>query len=522
MIIRQAFQWALRFHISSIAISSFLILIFLFGLPLTLCKAALYEPPGYWAKTFGGDGSDDPHLVIQTSDGGFLVGGLTSSFGEGGDDMWIIKLTKNGGIQWEKAYGRDGDDSLSSAEQTSDGGYIMTGYTGFATAAGADWWVLKLDDQGNIEWQYRYGGSNYDVSIVIHQTRDGGYIVGGVTRSFGDALGDLLVVKLNPDGGIEWQKKYGQDGLERRVEDIPQTTDGGYIMASTVSWPAEPYGAILILRLDETGNIEWQKLLREDETHLDGEGIQQTNDGGYVLLGERSVPDPDDGWKQSLWVVKLTESGDIDWEYSYGTEEEIDIESIMQTRDNGYVIGGAITLPVGIESDAWIIKLGSSGEIEWEKVYGGSGNDQIGSLVQVSDGGYVAAAKTFSFGVVEKDFLVLKVDDEGKLGCCLPGFRYADHNATFAETHAETVATTLTADVIEVDRAETNAVVTNTDATIKELCFIRLYLRQGIVQCLSIAPWIKLMIVAVFLGGASILGFITFRVIRNRQSRETR
>jgi len=187
----------------------------------------------YWAKTYGESGNETAYTIKQTSDGGFIVVGETDSFGVGYRDFLILKLDSNGNVTWQKTYGGtnvDGfyKDTANSIHQTSDGGYIMIGLTGSFGAPVYDILVLKLDSNGDIDWQKRYGGYNSDWSYSILSTSDGGYIVAGGTDSFGAGGKDRWLLKLNSDGGISWQKTYGGSGGNDGAFYIQQTYDRGF------------------------------------------------------------------------------------------------------------------------------------------------------------------------------------------------------------------------------------------------------------------------------------------------------
>jgi len=191
-------------------------------------------PSSHFAMTYGGPGDETAFSVQQTSDGGYIVAGETTSFGAGWlPDFWILKLDENGNVRWQRRYGGTGEDAAASVHQTFDGGYVVAGLTGSFGAGDLDMWVLKLDPEGSIEWQKTYGGGFQDFAISVQQTSDGGYIAGGRTFSFGAGLADLWVLKLDTVGNIEWEKRYGGADFERRVETIRQTWDGGYILAGT-------------------------------------------------------------------------------------------------------------------------------------------------------------------------------------------------------------------------------------------------------------------------------------------------
>ena len=160
----------------------------------------------YWSKTYSGDYEDIVRSVQQTSDGGFIAAANTRSFGVLSQDLWVIKLNENGTVSWQKTYGGSGYSHAYSIQQTSDGGYVVAGYTNSSGAGSFDFWVLKLDENGDISWQKIYGGSNGDSAKSIQQTSDGGYIVTGNTTSFGAGNYDLWVLKLDGNGNVSWQK----------------------------------------------------------------------------------------------------------------------------------------------------------------------------------------------------------------------------------------------------------------------------------------------------------------------------
>ena len=160
-----------------------------------------------WAITYGGSSRDYADSVQQTSDGGYIVRGSTQSFGAGGNDIWILKLSPAGDIEWQKTYGGNYSGEFAhSIQPTNDGGYIVVGETDSFGAGESDIWILKLSPDGDIEWQRTYGGSSSDRASSFLPTNDGGYIIAGYTESFGAGLNDIWILKLSPDGEVEWQR----------------------------------------------------------------------------------------------------------------------------------------------------------------------------------------------------------------------------------------------------------------------------------------------------------------------------
>ena len=222
---------------------------------LFLSFASLYAQ---WAKTYGGSYDERAFSIQQTGDGGCIVAGYTASFGAGSTDAWVLKLNAEGDIEWQKTYGGWNLDRASSIHGTKDGGYTVLGYTVSFGAGLDDIWVLKLDSEGSIEWQRSYGGGNSDFGHSIQQTDDEGYIVAGCTYSFGNGLNDGWILKLDSIGDIEWQHTVGGDQYDC-AHSIQQTNDGGYIAGGyTESFSGRSQNA-WIIKLDSEGRIEWQQ-----------------------------------------------------------------------------------------------------------------------------------------------------------------------------------------------------------------------------------------------------------------------
>jgi hypothetical protein len=204
-----------------------------------------------WAKTYGGTNNDYAYSVQQTSDGGYIVEGRTYSFGAGNYDFFLIKTDANGNIIWAKTYGGTSDDYAYSVQQTSDGGYILAGYTS-SFMVGPDIFLIKTDANGNIQWSKTYGGASYDYAHSVRQTSDGGYIVAGYTYSFGAGYYDIFLIKTDANGNIQWAKTYGGTDWDE-ASSVQQTSDGGYIVAGlTYSFGV---GDIFLIKTDANGNI---------------------------------------------------------------------------------------------------------------------------------------------------------------------------------------------------------------------------------------------------------------------------
>lgn len=383
-------------------------------------KAQLAYPPEIgqefprqsWARTYGGILNGGAKSIQQTDDGGYIVAGYdTSLLGPTGYDFWILKLSSSGRTEWQKTYGGNGPDRALSIQQTIDGGYVIAGYISPSTLAERGFCVLKLDSAGDIEWQRAYGGSDEDWPTSIQQTSDGGYIIAGITTSFGAGDYDFWILKLSASGDIEWQKAYGGSSFDS-AQAIQQTSDGGFIIAGYTSSFGAGGSDIWILKLNHLGDIEWQRTYGGAGSEWT-DSIQQTTDGGYIVSGYTSSFDNGTG---DIWVLKLFPSGDIDWQRVFKGNSADGAHSVQQTDDSGYIVAGFTESFGGGRRDVWVLKLSSFGNVEWERAYGNSGDDWAHSIQQTGDGGYIIAGKTIGLlGAGSGDFLIIKLDSSGNI-----------------------------------------------------------------------------------------------------------
>ncbi len=331
-----------------------------------------------WQKTFGGSGDDRPSAIRQTSDGGYIVAGSsTSNNGDvsgnhGQADYWIVKLNADGTIKWQKSLGGSRSDTASDIQQTSDGGYIVAGssYSNDGDVSGhhdnpntSDFWIVKLNSDGVIQWQKSLGGGQHDDAHSIQQTLDGGYIIAGRSFSGGSAPFDYGIVKLSADGPIQWQKLLNVENDTAYA--IRQTPDGGYIVAGSTADHRFEKNDWYIVKLDGSGTIQWQKILggSNDDIAYD---IQQTTDGGYIIAGTSRSTDGDVAVSYGsfdYWIVKLSVNGAIQWQKTLGGSAYDYPAAIQQTLDEGFIIAGFAGSNDGDITDtetdslSWVVKL---------------------------------------------------------------------------------------------------------------------------------------------------------------------
>jgi hypothetical protein len=241
-------------------------------------------PEAEWNQTFGGTLEDRGRFVQQTSDGGYIVTGFTKSFGTGNPDIWLIKTDSDGNEQWNKRFGTlTYHEEPYSVQQTSDDGFIITGFANYDGSVGADVWLIKADSEGDEEWNQTFGGTAIDYGNSIQETTDGGYIITGATDSYGAGERDVWLIKTDSNGNEEWSHTFGGTGLDygRYVQ---QTNDAGYIIVGLT----ESFGAgssdCWMIKTDSTGDEEWSQTYGGVLSDW-GSSVQQTNDGGYIIIG---------------------------------------------------------------------------------------------------------------------------------------------------------------------------------------------------------------------------------------------
>lgn len=382
----------------------------------------IITPEIYWQKCLNGPITDSSYIIQQTSDGGYLLIGKPDLPGENdassekNPGYWIVKQSPGGEIIWQKSYRRSGCQSFDILSQTESCGYAFGGI--FAPGGRNETlnqslntsWIIKLTREGLISWEKSLDTPNHEEIHSIQQTRDGGYIVAGSAR-FPDEMNspsrsdhDILIAKLTSAGDLIWKKTFG--GTKDDVGySIRQTIDGGYILAgATASHDGDVSGNhgnldYWIVKLTPGVEISWQKSFGGSQNDVPY-FIQQLADSGYIIAGTSASDDGDvtgNHGNFDYWIVKLSPGGDLAWQRSFGGKEFDEAKSIRQTRDGGYIVAGGSASHDGDvtgnhgDSDYWIVKLGPDGGMRWEKSLGGSRYDSGESILQTNDGGYIIA-----------------------------------------------------------------------------------------------------------------------------------
>ncbi len=356
----------------------------------------------YWIKAYGGSGDDGISLVRQTSDGGYIAGGTYSSFVPTGSEILVMKLDGGGNAIWRKTYGTREYAEFSSVRETSDGGCIVAGNQHDGTPQYGNAWILKLTGSGGITWQKSYGG-NGCLLYSVEQTNDGGYIAAGEYAG-GSVEQGIWIVKLDGNGDIVWQKGFGNRIMGKSIQ---QTSDGGFMLLGRTTYVNSK---IIVIKLDGAGVVTWKKTYANMCSFSDFDiypgSIAQAADG-YILTYYCGG--------NGAGLLELAGDGSMVYRAMHYSGGDARFSTAQKTADGGYVIAGRLA------QDALVVKYESiygAWHIAWKKAYGGSDADYAGSIQQSIDGGYIVGGSTRSFGAGGNDGWALKIDGNGAIPGC--------------------------------------------------------------------------------------------------------
>ena len=363
----------------------------------------------WFVKTYGGTDSDRGQSVQQTNDGGFIVTGQTYAKDKNGDVL-LLKTDPKGGEEWSRSFGGEGTDHGYSVQQTLDGGYIIAGVTEAYQEKWSDVWVIKTDEYGNQQWNRTFGGFKWDKAHAIQQTRDEGYIILGYTFSFGNGDADIWLIKTDSNGDREWNKTFGGANWDYGYS-VHQTDDGGYVLTGYTESFGRDWSDIWLIKADSLGNEEWSQIFGNREYDY-GHSVRQTSDGGYITVGVTRAFYP--GF-EDVWLIKTDSEGREEWNRTFGGRSWDKCYSVAETEDGGFVMSGSTRLMEDGGSDVWLIKTDAQGNSQWKRLFDGSENDDVFSVQQTADGGYVMAGLSEPRDGEASDLLLIKTDPDGKV-----------------------------------------------------------------------------------------------------------
>ena len=312
-----------------------------------------------WEKSHYSTKSDLALGITETTDGGYMVAGMTEAYGSGKNDIWIIKLDSKGNRKWSKTYGGKKDDWAVSVKPTIDGNYIIAGTTESYGLGNSDFWIIKINNKGKKLWKKTFGGRNSDIAYSIILSEHGGYVVIGSTESFGSGGKDFWIIKLNENGDIQWEKTFGGSDDDVPLS-IAATTYGGYIVAGYTRSYAFGSKDFWIIKLNGSGEQQWEKTFGGKEDDVAYSVISKI-DGSFIVVGSTYSYGAGKG---DFWIIKLDENGEKVWEKTYGGKENDVATSIVATGEGGYAVAGWTDSFSAGKGDFWIIKLDKDGSIQ--------------------------------------------------------------------------------------------------------------------------------------------------------------
>lgn len=427
-------------------------------------------------KMYGGTGTETPRQIQLTTDGGYIISGYTTSnnsgtfYGStnyGSQDGFVIKLDIGGNMQWQKLFGGTGTfDQLYTVQPTSDGGYILAGstqsnntgtLTGISNNGGVDAWLIKLDANGNVQWQKLYGGNGNDYFYSVFQTADAGFMIAGSSYSSNGTLTGLTnngsadgwIMKTDATGNTQWQKLFGGNVTDYFYS-IQPANDGGFIASggsSSLSGTGTLGSTInnggtdgWIVKTDAAGNTQWQKLFGGSGN--DVINVMQSASANEYIFGGNSnsgnsgtLAGINNNGLQDGWVFKTDNNGTQFWQKLWGGGDNDAINNLLSLSNGETILAGSVSAASALSgtlngtpgfglSDAWLIKCNPSGNIIWQKLYGGSNDESFASLLQLSNGSLMVAGFSNSpnngnltgiAGFGSSDIWLLKTDGYGNI-----------------------------------------------------------------------------------------------------------
>ncbi len=333
------------------------------------------QPPDiYWERELGGSESDGAFSVLEEPDGGFIVAGMKSLVSTSVTHAWLLKLNQNGSTQWQELFGPGIHDNFISVCHTEDGGYVMCG-SSWSYASTLDLYVVKTDSTGTLEWEVFYGGPYEDCARSIVQTSDGGYIVCG---SYVETGQKACLLKLDADGNTEWFQTYG-DGITHWGKEVIQTPEGGYLFCGCYGSGGSDADAWLV-KVDQTGTVEWESTYGFP-AQSDAYSVLLSADGGYAFCGWRN-------WTPEAYLVKTDSSGVVEWEETYNSSSYVITSDLQQTPDGGYALAGRKG------GDFYLMRVDGTGQLIWDTTYDNGVVEECYSFAVTSDNGFILCGDT--------------------------------------------------------------------------------------------------------------------------------
>lgn len=449
-----------------------------------------YPQKDSWIITLGSDWSYGGGFVKESNDGLYILGVtdyLTTE--ELDNNIWISKLDQNHNILWQKSFGGNSYEWQISYKNTFDGGFIITAMTNSFGVILHDYWVVKLDSSGSIIWQKTIGRDFYDEASSVIETNDGIIVAGSSVSLKGQLdLNGIMMINLDIDGKLKWSKIINQSTWSESTwseypQEIIESSDGGLIIVGKATYTLDCRDSVdddedecennefisndyfLILKLDMNGNILWQKIIGGDEADYP-RSVIETKDNSFIVVG---YTDSYGEGETDIWLIKLDSNGNLLWQKTIGGSDSDYAYSIIETEDEGLIIYGETNSYGAGESDIWLIKVDINGNILWQNTVGGSKEELGGSVTEISDGGLIVTGNTKSLGDESSNSKVFITNLTGSGEGCDCNF-IQNSNASVHNSDADIEDFHATIQDTPVTIQDSNAVVQDTDAVMNIIC----------------------------------------------------
>lgn len=354
---------------------------------------------------YGGPKTDSGRDIQLTSDGGYLIAGISNSFSAGDTDIYVLKINNAGAKEWDKTIGGKGTEEAFSMVSTSDGNFVIAGTTTSFGNGESDSYLIKIKPSGDTLWTRTYGSSGIDVAREIIETSDKGFIITGYTFKNGNM--DAFLTKTDMNGKEIWTQTYGTTSFDKGYS-VKQTSDGGYILlGATLSVGS---GDCYLVKTKDNGDVIWTKTFGNPFAEEEGQSVQITLDGGYIFTADSQLDDTN----FDIYTVRCDKDGIVIWEKTYGGDEKDVVKMISPAKDGNYILAGISRSFGWINPDMWLVKIDyMTGNLIWSHNYGKPNHEHCYAIKQTSDG-IIAVGHSDNSG--SYDVYVVKTNNNGTLG----------------------------------------------------------------------------------------------------------
>lgn len=373
---------------------------------LQIISTSFAQPDLLWTRTFGGAGTDQGLGIIQINDDTFIMVGNETSFGGGRTDGWVMSLDNDGEENWSVYFGGNGYDRFYGARNINDD-LVIAGYSDSQGAGRFDFWLLKLNNEGQETWSRFYGGGDHERCTSFLENSENGFALLGHTYSFGNGGGDFWLVVTDEDGEEMWTQTYGGNGLESG-QSIVQTNEGDYVLAGHTNSVGEGNSDFYLIKVSDEGEEIWSNTYGGEDSDQ-CMSLVQLDDGSLVMAGT-TVSFGENG--SDFWLVKTNADGEEIWNQTFDQGGDELCRSVIETFDGGFMMTGHTFAYNDNRSDQWQVRTDSEGELLWAETFGGDLADVGVDLIQTDDGGYLSAGWTSSEGEGGLDIWMVRLSPE--------------------------------------------------------------------------------------------------------------